>query len=61
MGDITSKSTTYLRGKIGGQKGRPPKKSNIINIGTANQELPTIKGKLELAYESTITEIDSIF
>jgi len=53
---ILGSKSTYLRGKIGGQKGRPLKKSDIINIGKANQELQTIKGKLELVCESTATE-----
>lgn len=55
MGGIRSKSA-YLYRKIGGQKGRTLKKSDIINIGKANQELLAIKGKLELVRECTATE-----
>jgi len=56
---ILGSKSTYLRVKIEEQKGRPLrplKKSDIINIGKANQELQTITGKLELACESTATE-----
>jgi allophanate hydrolase subunit 2 len=55
MGGIRSKST-YLYRKIGGQKGRPAKKSDIINIDEANQALLAIKEKLELVRECTATE-----
>ncbi len=55
MRGIRSKST-YLYRKIGGQKGRPAKKSDIINIGEANQVLLAIKEKLELVCECTATE-----
>lgn len=54
-GGIRSKST-YLKGKIGGQKGRTLKKSDIINIGKANQVLLAIKEKLERVRECTATE-----
>lgn len=53
---ILGSKSTYLRGKIGGQKGRPLKKSDIINMGKANKELQTITGKLELACESITIE-----
>jgi biotin-dependent carboxylase-like uncharacterized protein len=41
---LGSKST-YIRGKIGGLKGRTLKKADIINIGKTNQELQNIIGR----------------
>ena len=41
---LGSKST-YTRGKIGGLKGRPLSKYDIINIGNPNQKLPDIIGR----------------
>jgi biotin-dependent carboxylase-like uncharacterized protein len=42
---ILGSKSTYVRGKIGGQKGRPLKKSDIIDIGKPNQELKNIIGR----------------
>jgi len=42
---VLGSKSTYVRGKIGGQKGRPLKKSDIINVGKANQELQNIVGR----------------
>jgi biotin-dependent carboxylase-like uncharacterized protein len=39
---ILGSKSTYVRGKIGGLKGRPLKKADIINIGKTNQELQNI-------------------
>lgn len=42
---VLGSKSTYVRGKIGGQKGRPLKKSDIINVGKANQGLRNIVGR----------------
>lgn len=42
---ILGSKSTYVRGKIGGLKGRPLKKADIINIGKTNQELQNIIGR----------------
>lgn len=42
---ILGSKSTYGRGKVGGLKGRPLKKSDTINIGKANQELQNIIGR----------------
>ena len=42
---ILRSKSTYVRGKIGGLKGRPLKKADIINIGKTNQELQNIIGR----------------
>jgi len=42
---ILGSKSTYVRGKIGGLKGRPLKKAIIINIGKTNQELQNIIGR----------------
>jgi len=42
---ILGSKSTYIRGKIGGLKGRPLKKADIINIGKTNQELQNIIGR----------------
>ena len=42
---ILGSKSTYARGKIGGLKGRPLKKADIINIGKTNQELQNIIGR----------------
>jgi len=42
---ILGSKSTYGRGKVGGLKGRPLKKSDTINIGKTNQELQNIIGR----------------
>ena len=42
---VLGSNSTYVRGKIGGLKGRPLKKADIINIGNPNQKLQDIIGK----------------
>ena len=42
---ILGSKSTYGRGKIGGLKGRPLKKADIINIEKTNQELQNIIGR----------------
>jgi len=42
---ILGSKSTYTRGKIGGLKGRPLKKADVINIGETNQELQNIIGR----------------
>lgn len=42
---ILGSKSTYVRGKIGGLKGRSLKKADIINIGKTNQELQNIIGR----------------
>lgn len=42
---ILGSKSTYVRGKIGGLKGRPLKKADIINKGSSNQELQDIIGR----------------
>jgi len=42
---ILGSKSTYVRGKIGGLKGRPLKKADIINISKTNQELQNIIGR----------------
>jgi len=46
---ILGSRSTYGRGKVGGLKGRPLKKSDTINIGKTNQELQNIIGRKVLA------------
>ena len=46
---ILGSKSTYVRGKIGGLKGRPLRKTDIINIGKTNQELQNIIGRKVLA------------
>ena len=42
---VLGSKSTYVRGKIGGLKGRPLRKSDIINIGLPNQEIQKIVGR----------------
>jgi len=42
---ILGSKSTYVRGKIGGLKGRPLKKADIINVDKTNQELQNIIGR----------------
>jgi len=42
---ILGSKSTYVRGNIGGLKGRPLKKADIINIGNPNQKLQDIIGR----------------
>src|SRR5665648_627101 len=42
---ILGSKSTYVRGKIGGLKGRPLRKADIISIGKPNQELQNIIGR----------------
>ena len=42
---ILGSKSIYVRGKIGGLKGRPLKEADIINIGKTNQELQNIIGR----------------
>ena len=39
---ILGSKSTYVRGKVGGLKGRPLKTADIINIGKKNQELTNV-------------------
>ena len=42
---VLGSKSTYIRGKIGGLKGSPLKKADVINIGKTNQELQNIIGR----------------
>jgi len=42
---VLESKSTYVRGKIGGLKGRPLKKSDTINVGKPNQEIQNIIGR----------------
>jgi biotin-dependent carboxylase-like uncharacterized protein len=46
---VLGSKSTYVRGKIGGLKGMPLKKADIINIGKTNRELQNIIGRKVLA------------
>ena len=43
--NMLGSKSTYTRGKIGGLKGRPLSKYDLINIGNPNQKLPDIIGR----------------